>query len=42
VQLNNTFLELLVIGDLLKALKNVIFEAFNIAVLVDDYLTDVL
>lgn len=42
VQLNNTFLELLVIGDLLEALKNVIFEAFNIAVLLDDSLTDIL
>lgn len=42
VQLNNTFLELLVIGDLLEALKNVIFEAFNIAVLLDNSLTDIL
>ena len=42
VQLNDTFLELLVISDFLEAFENVVFEAFNIAILPDDTLTDVL
>jgi len=41
VQLNDTFLELLVICDFLKAFENVVFEAFNIAILRDDCLTNV-
>jgi hypothetical protein len=42
VQLDNALLQLLVIGDLLQALKDVVFKTLNILVLIHNSHTDVL
>jgi hypothetical protein len=42
VELDNTFLEFFVVCDLLEALKNIVFEALDVVILLHDSFTNVL